>query len=238
MEKNNTVVVFMHGILESPEQFSDMEAVISEKFHSAMLLLPGHGKTGRDFAESSMKKWKKYFSDKIDYYRKNYDGIIIAAHSMGCLLSVSEAVKKPEKIKGLFLIANPLEIRLKPKGIQNALRIAFNLSYEDEEFCELIKKVYSVSDCKLSDYPLWIPRYKELISESKKTRQLMEKLTIPSYHIYSDKDEFVSSDSVNYLAKVKNYKLIMLENSGHFYYTEEEREKILNEFRQFCFGLK
>ena len=54
----------------------------------------------------------------------------------------------------------------------------------------------------------------------------MKKLTIPTFNIFSMHDEFVSLDSADYLAGVRNYKLVILEKSGHFYYTQEERTKI------------
>lgn len=229
IKNHKKVVVFVHGILESPMQFSDMGKAVSDICDTVFLLLPGHGKTGKDFAESSMKKWKSYFSEKIDILRKKYNEIFIVGHSMGCLLSVLETVKNPDKISGLFLIANPLVISVNKTGLKNAFRVAYNMAYKSEETCEFMSKAYSVSDCKLSDYPMWIPRYRELIKESKKVKNLMRKIEVPTVNIFSIRDEFVSLDSADYLAGVKNYKLIILENSGHFYYTEAEREKIIAE---------
>jgi len=229
MTKRDKVVVFIHGILESPMQFSDMGMAVSDMCDTVFLLLPGHGKTGKDFAESSMKKWKSYFSEKIAVLREKYEKIFIVAHSMGCLLSVSEAIKNPDKIFGLFLIANPLVISVNKKGLKNAFRVACNMAYKSEDACDFINKAYSVSECKLRDYPAWIPRYRELLRESKKVRLLMKKLTVPTLNFFSMHDEFVSMDSADYLAGVKNYKLIILEKSGHFYYIEEERRKMINE---------
>lgn len=233
MTKHKKVVAFVHGILESPMQFSDMGNAVADMCDTVFLLLPGHGKTGKDFRESSMKEWKSYFSDEIGKLRKNYDEIYIVAHSMGCLLSVLEAVKNPAKICGLFLIANPLVISVNNQGLKNAFRVAYNMAYKKDDACEFIEKAYSVSDCKLTDYPMWIPRYRELIKESKKTRNLMKKLTVPTFNVFSMHDEFVSLDSADYLAGVKNYKLVILEKSGHFYYTQYEREKIIGELIAF-----
>ena len=233
MAKHKKVVVFVHGILESPMQFSDMGNAIADICDTVFLLLPGHGKTGKDFGESSMKQWKSYFSNEIEKLRENYDEIYIVAHSMGCLLSVLETLKNPSKISGLFLIANPLVISVNNQGFKNAFRVAYNMAYKKEETCEFIGKVYSVSDCRLTDYPMWIPRYRELIKESKKVRNLMKKLTVPTFNIFSMHDEFVSLDSADYLAGVKNYKLVILEKSGHFYYTQDERTKIIDELTGF-----
>ena len=213
MAKQKKVTVFVHGILESPMQFSDMGNAVADMCDTVFLLLPGHGKTGKDFSRSSMKQWKNYFSEEIGKLRQNYDEIYIVAHSMGCLLSVLESVKNPDKICGLFLIANPLVISVNRAGFKNAFRVAYNMAYKKDEVCEFIGRAYSVSDCKLTDYPMWIPRYRELIKESRKVRDLMKKLTIPTFNIFSMHDEFVGLDSADYLAGVRNYKLVILEKS-------------------------
>lgn len=233
MKKHDTAVLFIHGILEGPNQFSDMIKAVEDKCDTKAVLLPGHGKTGSDFARSGMKEWQSYTDKVIQSLRNEYEKIYIVGHSMGCLTSICSAVKNPEKICGLFMIAPPFSIRLNKRGIKNGLIVAFNISQKDEEFCRLIKSVYSVSDCKLSDYPRWIPRYEELMRKSIEIREILSKLTVPMYCIFSQKDEYVSTKSIKYLAGFKNYRLLILNRSGHFYYTVEERKKIIEEFIKF-----
>lgn len=231
--KSQTVIVFIHGILESPSQFEDLSEIISHKYDVKMLLLPGHGKTGRDFAKSKMYEWKKYLSENLSFLRQKYENIIMVGHSMGCLLAVFEAIRDPDKIKGLFLMANPLSIYVNPRGLKNGFRIAYNMKKQNGPVNPFIKKHYSVSECQIWDYPMWIPRYNELFSESRRIREIIKNLSVPSVNIFSQKDEFVSINSIKYFAKVKNYKLILLKNSGHFYYTTYDRAIILNSFTSF-----
>ena len=57
-KESNTMVIFIHGILEGPKQFRKFTEVVYNKgFSYSAILLDGHGGSGKKFANSSMKKW-------------------------------------------------------------------------------------------------------------------------------------------------------------------------------------
>ena len=73
VKNTNTIVIFIHGIVEGPAQFKDlMKLTIQHGYSAVSLLLPGHGGTGKDFARSyinnnmtrlssSATLWEHYF---------------------------------------------------------------------------------------------------------------------------------------------------------------------------------
>lgn len=49
VKNTDTIVIFIHGIVEGPAQFKDlMKLTIQHGYSAVSLLLPGHGGTGKD----------------------------------------------------------------------------------------------------------------------------------------------------------------------------------------------
>ena len=84
----------------------------------------------------------------------------------------------------------------------------------------------------------WIPRYKDLFELIIMVKRELKNIAIPTLIIHTKKDELVSNKSLNLFYKnLKNdYKIINLEKSGHFYYNEDELNKILKVFQRFLEG--
>ena len=77
-EGASTIVVFIHGIVEGPDQFLGLMKRSSELgFAASSLLLPGHGGTGEGFARSSRQQWLEYVNAEIARYKKNYNSGIL-----------------------------------------------------------------------------------------------------------------------------------------------------------------
>ena len=110
-EGASTIVVFIHGIVEGPDQFSElMKRSFELGFAAVSLLLPGHGGTGEEFARSSRQQWLEHVNAEIAHYKKNYNSIILVGHSMGSLLSFLTYTESPEQIIGIVAIDTPLYV--------------------------------------------------------------------------------------------------------------------------------
>ena len=94
-----SVVLFIHGFLGSPEHFERFIALVPENISIYNILLKGHGGSVVDFGNASMQEWKRQISDIVDMLSKNYKKIYIAAHSMGTFFAMDAAIKYPYKIK-------------------------------------------------------------------------------------------------------------------------------------------
>jgi len=230
----DTAVVFIHGILGSPRQFDDFWDLVPLDYSAVNLLLPGHGGSVRDFADSSMKAWRDCVRNTLMELRRTHSRIIICAHSMGCLLSIDEAVRDPDNIAGLFLLAAPLRICPTLRMVKNALNIYRNKTPKEDAFGFAAKKACSVRQDKiLWHYLLWIPRYLELFAASRRSRSLISDLAVPTIGYFSLRDEMVSAKSANVLKNSPEAVVRLLQHSGHFYYDPEDLLSLQQAFKRF-----
>lgn len=229
-ENADTVILFVHGIIEGPNQFEDFIENVDDDVSVVNVLLTGHGGTQLEFAQSSMQLWQQDVDSWLVRLSKSYERIFIVGHSMGCLLAVDAATRYPEKVKGLFLLAIPLCIRVRFIGMINGLKIALKMADSNNKYTAAALKAYSIEQQSLPGYLKWLPRYVELFIKGIQTRKLMYGLKIPVEVYMSYEDEFVGIRTVKYLA---NSNVHILVKSGHFYYYDDERRAILDRFMEF-----
>ena len=124
-KESNTMVIFVHGILEGPKQFRKFTEVVYNKgFSYSAILLDGHGGSGKKFANSSMKKWINSVEKEILKYKDKYENIILVGHSMGGLLSILLSLKYKNKVKSLILISTPLKVHVRFDMMISSIKIA------------------------------------------------------------------------------------------------------------------
>jgi len=224
-------IVFIHGILSTPLFFEHLVEKVPESYSVYNILLDGHGGLVRDFSETSMKIWKHQAKTLVTYLEKRYESIILVGHSMGTLFSIQNAVKRPEKIKALFLLCSPLKVRIHPRTAKYSLRIIFKRPPIDDPVEESARRWYSIKpDKKLWRYIHWVPKFTCLLSEIRKTRKMLNTLTVPTYVFHADNDSLVSKKAVKYFAQNENVRITHLRTSYHQYFTEEDNILITESF--------
>ena len=235
-KESNTMIIFIHGILEGPKQFKKfIDVVYKEGFSYYAVLLDGHGKSGKDFARSNKEKWIDTVEKAILKYKDNYENIILVGHSMGSLLSVLIASKYKNKIKGLVLISTPFKIFVKFNIIVSSIRIILGKVREEDILAMQIEEAFSVERCSPLTHIGWIPRYLDLFTLIRLSRKELKNIEVPTLIVHCKKDELVSHKSLKVFENElqNNYKVINLEKSGHFRYDDSEIKDLLNEFKIF-----
>lgn len=223
VEKSDTAVLFIHGILGSPEHFNKFIPLVPDNVSVYNILLDGHGRTMKDFSGTSMRKWKSQVDDTMQSLISKYENIIIAAHSMGTLFAIESAVKYKNNVKQLFLLAAPLRIFVKPRAIINSLKSVFNLISEKDETAVAFKNSCSIEiNANPINYIGWIPRYLELFSESAAVRKAVKGVDVPCSVFFSERDELVSKSSEKYMRGNDNIQVSFLKKSYHFMYDRED----------------
>ena len=231
----NSVVLFIHGFLGSTEQFGEFILNLPDEYGVYNILLDGHGKTVRDFANTSMEKWKKQIDEIMQKLVKKYKNIIIVGHSMGTFFAMDSALKYKENVKGIFLLQSPLKIGVKPTAFLNTFKSLFNLISDDDYIGKAYKKSHSVKlTLRFWEYIGWLPRYLELFRESVVARETIDKVEVPCSVYQSARDELVSLKSLNYIPEKDNIKLKLLDKSRHFIYEKNEKDMLIKEFMEFC----
>ena len=226
VKNTDTIVIFIHGIVEGPAQFKDlMKLTIQHGYSAVSLLLPGHGGTGKDFARSSGDQWIDYTRTQINLYKQQYDKIILVGHSMRTLLSFIAYAENPGQITGIVAIDSPLHVSVKWLAIKNNLKIGFSKKISENDPAQALLHASSVAPCSLFTYLTWAPRIIDLFRLMKQTRELLHCVAVPTLVIHADKDELVSSSSVRVFQRTistKYLQLIRLPESTHFVYGEED----------------
>ena len=235
----DTAILFIHGILGTPDHFQKLIPLVPEDWSICALLLPGHGGTVRDFSASSMEQWQEYVKETIDKLRKSHNRIFIAAHSMGTLLAIEQAVKSPEQIAGLFLLAVPLRVGLRWQLVKNAWRVYRQDIPSDDPLLQATRDACSIQqDRNLLLYLGWIPRYLELFALMGLVRRMLPGSKIPGLVFQSRLDEMVSLRSIRDLESCSALRLCLLPDSRHFYYADRDLDTILEAFTRFISGRK
>ncbi|WP_455539125.1 alpha/beta hydrolase [Terrisporobacter sp.] len=231
---SNTIIIFVHGIVEGPDQFKSFAKEIEDDYSYSAVLLNGHGTSGRNFVRSNKEKWIETVEREILKYKDNYENIILVGHSMGSLISILLSLKYTDKVKGLILIATPLKVFVKWRIVISSIRYIFKKE-ENNKLAKEIAKMVSIDRCSLFTYTKWAFKYMDLFYLIYITKKHLNEIKVPTLIIQSESDELVSYKSLNiFKNKLKNkYKIFKLKNSGHFCYQENELKGLFNESKSF-----
>ncbi len=231
-----TAVIFIHGILEGPFQFHELAEKAMDQGMSAFgVLLPGHGGSSEQFANSNCQQWVNYVDYTIEQISKKYPQIILVGHSMGALLSLL-ACEKHESVIGVFAMATPLSVKVNLKGFICSVKVLSGRYDQNDEYVLASYRAWSISKGKWTTYIRWIPRYIDLFYLIRCTKKQLLHLTKPVQFIHCQCDEFVRNKTTKILKKKltdKKYKIEELCKSGHFYYRDGENEKLIHTFISF-----
>ena len=227
----DTVVLCVHGIVGSPDHFTELIDRLPPTWSVVNLLLDGHGGEVSDFSNTSMTKWEQQVQRTLDDLSDRYQSIWLVGHSMGTLLLIEAALARPEKVQGLFLLAVPLWPALRPVIVRNSLRVAFDRVPETDAQAMATKAACSVRTTKrLWQYLGWLPRFFELFDKMKRVRARLPEIAVPCVAVQSAKDELVAHRATALLQKQKNIHTVLLEQSAHFWYAKSDRQIVLTAF--------
>ncbi len=231
-DSSTTAILFIHGILGTPNHFSEFVPLVPKSVSVYNLLLDGHGKGVKDFKKTSMKKWEAQVTSVLEKLSLTHEKIYIVAHSLGTLLAIEQAIKY-EKVCNLFLLAVPLRLSLKPKMFVNSLKVYFDKIRPDDYEALAAKKCYGIEkDKNPFHYVGWIPRFLELFAKIRQTRKTIKLLNTTCSVYQSRKDEMVSRRSEKYFKSNSNIILNELENSGHYYYDKADWNLLMSDFNE------
>ncbi len=228
----STAILFIHGIVGTPNHFNEFVSLVPESVSVYNLLLDGHGKEVRDFSKTSMIKWETQVTSVVEKLSLTHEKIYIVAHSLGTLLAIEQAIKN-EKVCKLFLLAVPLYLSVKPKMPINVLKVYFGKIRPDDHEALAAERCYGIGkDKNVFHYIGWIPRFMELFSKIRQTRKRISLLDTTCFVYQSGKDEMVSRRSEKYFKNNSNISVNELKRSGHYYYDKEDFDFLITEFNR------
>lgn len=227
-----TAILFVHGILGNREFFDFLQPCVPPEWTRRSLLLEGHGGSVRDFARASMARWKAQVHEAVAELRQSHGRVVVAAHSMGTLFAIGEAVRGGAD--AVFLLAPPLSLRLSARLFATPLKVATGRIRPDDVWAQAALRAYGITG---GGNPLhylgWAPRYAELFAEIRRVRRLCPQFRAPAELIFSACDEMVSPRGRRYLEGNLQAAFTLLPASGHYYYSDADRALIISRFKSF-----
>lgn len=228
----DTVVLCVHGIQGSPDQFDWLVETIPDRIDHLCILLPGHGKTTREFSAVS---WREWLDHVVDVYRdlsSRYSRIIYVGHSMGCLLGIIAATETAAW-DSMLLLACPLKLRPTIRYFSNNMKSLGRPDLSDPFVCAAWN-ANSVRANSAFSYLSCLKPYLGLLRLIHMTKAKLNEIPVPMTVLHSEYDEIVSARSLQYFSNCERAKTGILPDSGHFYYTPEAREMVIDSLRSCC----
>lgn len=233
-----TAVLFLHGICGSPNHFRrllPLESSVPASWSVYNIVLDGHCKNVEDFGRSSMKKWKAQVQSVFDALCRTHEKVVLVGHSMGTLFSVNLALRRPEKVAFLFLLAVPVRVFVQPRAVGYLMRIAFDRIDEDNPVLVSMRAACGIRQTKkLWKYIPWAMRMVELLRLCSQTGKAVPDLRVPCIAWQSEKDEMVSSRADKLLRQSGRVEVHDLPHSTHFFYTPKDTKVIMESFHNAC----
>lgn len=226
-----SAVLMIHGILGSPDHFRDLIPLVPEDWSVHSILLDGHGGAVEAFSATNMHRWKAQVSARLEELLETHENVVIAAHSMGTLFAIQEAIRRPDRIPALFLLGSPLRVFVQPAAALNTVLLYFGYVNENDRSAVDMKRELSVTtEPWVHKYVFWIPRFVELFAEIWHVRQILPQLTVPTQVFQSQKDELVHPSSIHDFEGHPHIDATMLPDSGHFGYGDGDLELLKERF--------
>lgn len=224
-------VLFIHGIAGTPNHFRFLQPLVPQDWSVYNLLLDGHGHGVSEFSRTSMEKWKAQVSQRVDQILTHSEKVIIVGHSMGTLLAIEQALRYPERIDRLFLLAVPLRPFVRPRNALLTLTMALGIEDPSDKAAQAMAEASGIQlTPKLWEYIPWMPNFASLLRLCRQTRRQLPRLTVPCRSYQSWQDELVSNASNRYLKDHPYIHNTVLKDSGHFAYSDADKQCLIADF--------
>ncbi|NLW65801.1 MAG: alpha/beta fold hydrolase [Clostridiales bacterium] len=231
MEK--TAILFVHGFMGCKRQFLSLQNALEDCGADMILhVLPGHDSTLEEFRTTDAGIWQQSVNDAVHNLAKEYDRILLVGHSMGGLLAIRAAIAEPDKVCGVAAIGFPIKIRLRHQWL--ALNIdASHPAKEGED--PRITAARTMSGVKIESagqYFSTFPQNMQFLKMTRLARREIHLLKAPLTVLNFEKDEIVAPSVPDFVhSQLPDARVIMMPNSFHFLFTDDELQLMASEIR-------
>jgi pimeloyl-ACP methyl ester carboxylesterase len=232
---NGTPVVLLHGYLESSEIWDSFGEKLSEDFTVISVDLPGHGLSDVFGTVHTMEFMASVMKNLLDSLK--IQKAFICGHSLGGYVALAFLELYPDYLSGYCLFhSHPFadspeaiknrnrEIKLVQKGRKDLMYPAnvtkMFATANLEKFSEEIQRSKEISSSISGEGIIAVLR--GMIARPSRV-DYMEKGIVPCIWILGRMDNYIPCEAI--IEKVNlpsNTKLVILENSGHMGFIEEE----------------
>lgn len=222
-------VVFIHGFMGNSALFAPFaEAVAACGAEVRLLTLPGHGGTLREFLRVGRREWQAYVDAELAALQAQQKTLLVVGHSMGGLLAVNVAAKRPDRIVGIFALAFPLYLRMTWVGIRIRTASACRERPGEDPRIVAARELRGVSGVTLWNAPALIPNSLGLLRLMGRTRKNLPRLVPTLAVANSTGDELVSFSRSLALVRrsLPGTQVLQLHESSHFWFCQNEEKAL------------
>lgn len=220
-------VVLLHGWLGSWGLWQETMRYLGQYYRTYALDFWGFGESGRKqptFAVQDFVSMVGQFMDRL--------GIVeapLVGHSMGGTVSLSVALRYPERVSKVAVIGSPiagssLALMLKLAGQRWAASLVFNMNWalklglraaapiitSDPRWYKMIERDLSRTTLEAFLFSIASLRRTDL-------RPLLSQISMPAMGMYGDKDVIVNSNQWQLMQQgIPNVRIERFKNAGHF----------------------
>jgi pimeloyl-ACP methyl ester carboxylesterase len=157
---------------------------------------------------------------------------------MGTLFAISSAIRQPERIGGLFLLAVPVRPFVSFKATVASVKLMLGIAGKDATVAAMRSDSSVRLERGIWKYVAWTPRFVELLRETALTEKELHRLTVPTVAVQSNRDELVSKRSAAVLEKNPCIRVVQMPESGHFGYRGRDKAELLARFQNWIIEME
>ncbi len=231
-KEGKTGVLFLHGIQGRPEHFRFLIDALSEGIPYRAPLLPGHGKTVREFRRVGLKDWLDAARREARALADRCEAVVFVGHSLGCLLGLltDEALGRP--FAGMLLIGCPFRIRPTPRYFHRAVLAMRPESEVDGPGVKAARAANSVSARNAAAYLLCVRPYAGLLRAIRPAFRAAKTRLAPAEYFFSDRDEIVSLRSASAARRCAGADVTVLADCGHDWFADGAQALLKKRLRE------
>lgn len=233
----DAAVLCIHGFTSTPFEVRSLGESLQRRGLTAVgLTLPGHGTTVEDLDSTTWKDWAEAVDAKFVELTKRYSRVALAGESLGGLLSLYTAARRPE-VAAVASLAAPLWL----EGLGKRL---VDWTQPGRWLHGRLKKVPKVGGSDIADktvkatYPSYqaIPMaaLRSLCEFMGVVDEALPRVSAPTLVVHGKQDHTAPVGSAKRIAeRMKVEKTVLLEQSFHLLSVDVERDIVAEEVGSF-----
>jgi pimeloyl-ACP methyl ester carboxylesterase len=244
-EGKGDIIVLVHGYLESAEIWSGLAQKLSKKFRVISVDLPGHGHSDIFGMSNSMEFMATVIRELLDTL--GIEKVFLTGHSLGGYITLAFLELYPGRLTGYCLVHSqpfadsPEAIEKREREIKIVTAGKKDLMYPEnltrmfadnnlDKFSESLLRSRKIASGITSDGIISV--LKGMIARPSRL-SFMEEGRVPCLWILGLMDNYIPSDAIREKVSLPaNAEVVILKNSGHLGFIEEEDRtvEIITEF--------
>ena len=261
-KSTTTVVLLIHGLTGTPSEMKHLGRVISRKGISvACPELAGHCKSIQALKKTKWQDWYASVEKAFDALKEEFEYVFITGLSMGALMAMMIAAKKPNQVAGVIPLSSTFfydgwniskfqQKVLLPIVLYSPLK--YFLEWEEKSpygiKCErtraLVHSILQNKDARTADKIGYFKTPATVILESfhliRATEKIMKEVTCPLLIVHSTEDEMASIKNAYYVEKhvsSKHIETMYIDDTYHVVTLDKRKDDIGKRMAEFCYAI-